>query len=232
MRLADERTVLAIVSDHGSAARTDAKTLHTIRANAIVRALGRKGELAAFAVGGRLHIRELDSSTSDAVEPPSFVRTLEEATVDGRKFFDIEKSDPPYYTVSLEPGGSTSGSVRLGENLVPVSELLTVSTFTGEHTLNGIIGLWGPPIRPGAVIEDAGLRDLAPTLLVLMGFPISSEMDGRVLREAFTDRFNTGLRIRTVESYRVSPQQRSERSEQQETEEEVEKKLRALGYLQ
>lgn len=42
-------------------------------------------------------------------------------------------------------------------------------------------------IRPaGAVVENASLYDLAPTILRLMDEPVAEHMDGRVLDEVIT----------------------------------------------
>lgn len=56
--------------------------------------------------------------------------------------------------------------------------------ISGTHRMNGIFMAYGAAVRPGAVVEGAGLVDLAPTLLHLMGEPVPEHMDGRVLHAA------------------------------------------------
>ncbi|HXF60005.1 MAG TPA: DUF2304 family protein [Caldilineaceae bacterium] len=56
--------------------------------------------------------------------------------------------------------------------------------ISGTHRMNGIFMAYGAAIRPGAVVENASLYDLAPTILHLMGEPAPPHMDGRVLSEA------------------------------------------------
>jgi predicted AlkP superfamily phosphohydrolase/phosphomutase len=56
---------------------------------------------------------------------------------------------------------------------------------TGHHRLEGIVALRGPEVRAGATLKQATLLDLAPTILLALGLPIPSDMDGRVLAEGF-----------------------------------------------
>jgi predicted AlkP superfamily phosphohydrolase/phosphomutase len=52
--------------------------------------------------------------------------------------------------------------------------------LTGNHTLDGIVLAVGPDI-PAGQLEDAGLMDLAPTLLHALDLPVPTYMEGRVL---------------------------------------------------
>lgn len=56
--------------------------------------------------------------------------------------------------------------------------------ISGTHRMNGVFMAYGAAIQPGAVVKDASLVDLAPTILHLMGEPPVGHMDGRVLSEA------------------------------------------------
>jgi predicted AlkP superfamily phosphohydrolase/phosphomutase len=55
--------------------------------------------------------------------------------------------------------------------------------MNGSHRQFGLLGLWGSGVASGKVIS-AGMEDIAPTLLHLMGEPIPGHMDGRLLSEA------------------------------------------------
>ena len=61
---------------------------------------------------------------------------------------------------------------------------------TGHHHMEGVVGLRGPGVRPGAKLEGASLLDPAPTILHYLGLHVPKYMDGRVLTDAFTDAFN------------------------------------------
>ncbi len=59
--------------------------------------------------------------------------------------------------------------------------------ISGTHRMNGIFMAYGAGVRPGTVVENASLIDLAPTILHLMGEAVPAHMDGRVLSEALID---------------------------------------------
>ena len=55
------------------------------------------------------------------------------------------------------------------------------------HRLNGILALRGAGLREDELVHGANLLDITPTILALFGLPIASDMDGRVLLEAFAE---------------------------------------------
>lgn len=63
--------------------------------------------------------------------------------------------------------------------------------ISGTHRMNGIFMAYGPDIRPGQVVEDASLIDLAPTILHLMNAPVPQQMDGRILHEIVSPDFDS-----------------------------------------
>lgn len=98
------------------------------------------------------------------------------------------------------------------------------------HTLNGILAAWGGPIRPGFRVTEAGVLDVAPTVLALLGLPLARDMDGRVLAEMIESRFLHQNPIREIATYET--EQWSEQSAiESPYDEEVLNRLRALGYL-
>ena len=52
------------------------------------------------------------------------------------------------------------------------------------HRIRGSIAMLGGPVRRGHQIQDAGVMDIAPTLLYLLGLPVDEKMAGRVLTDA------------------------------------------------
>ena len=66
---------------------------------------------------------------------------------------------------------------------------------------DGFLVLWGSGIRANVRLTSADVVDLAPTLLVLAGEPIARDMDGRVLAEAFDERFSQGTSIPVVTTF-------------------------------
>lgn len=99
----------------------------------------------------------------------------------------------------------------------------------GHHHREGVLVAAGPGVRPGEV-TGARLADLAPTVLALLGLPVSPTMDGHVLVGLFASPL--------VQSYEVAPQTGDRESSEEQsgyTEEEaaqVAARLSALGYLE
>ena len=60
---------------------------------------------------------------------------------------------------------------------------------SGNHQLDGIVGLYGPGVRGGFDVAGARIVDVAPTVLHLLGLPVQSDMDGRPLEAALTDEY-------------------------------------------
>jgi len=56
------------------------------------------------------------------------------------------------------------------------------------HRMNGMFMMAGENLKVGATINNAQITDLAPTILYIMGIPIPSDMDGRVLKDIFKHR--------------------------------------------
>jgi hypothetical protein len=91
----------------------------------------------------------------------------------------------------------------------------------------GILAVLGGPLGTA----DLGLvseRDLAPTVLHLLGLPVSRELDGRVLEEALAPAFRAQHPLRYVAAYgrRAAPPAAQSDFDRQMLEE-----LRSLGYI-
>ncbi|MBU0493741.1 MAG: alkaline phosphatase family protein [Chloroflexi bacterium] len=98
--------------------------------------------------------------------------------------------------------------------------------MNGTHRPDGVLLLAGPQVRAGTVLHSANIVDAAPTALHLLGLPVPSYMDGRVLVEALTvDR-------PVVDMEMSLPDAASPASYSPAEEAIVAARLRALGYLE
>jgi len=77
----------------------------------------------------------------------------------------------------------------------------------GGHTraAKGVLFVHGPHVRAGHRIEDAGPLDLMPTMAWLLGLPLSEELAGSPLTEAFEADFVARRGRRSVPSYGARP---------------------------
>lgn len=94
------------------------------------------------------------------------------------------------------------------------------------HRVDGVLAAWGARVRPARERGQAGLFDVAPTVLALLDLPANRRMRGHVipaftgLSPALAD-LPTSIVVRRVPSEKTSADQSAEYA----------KKLLALGYL-
>jgi predicted AlkP superfamily phosphohydrolase/phosphomutase len=102
---------------------------------------------------------------------------------------------------------------------------------TGTHRMNGIFFLRGPGVQPGAQVEGAGLIDVAPTVLALMGVPIPSMMDGRALSTALTAEMRNNLHIAFSDQVESAGAEPAGPVLSEQEEKIIRERLEALGYF-
>ncbi len=109
------------------------------------------------------------------------------------------------------------------------STVIPSTTTSGAHAPYGIFIATGDGIKAGEHIEEAHLRDIAPTALFAMNEPLTEDMDGRALTEVFTAE---GLAKRSLRregsSYKDSAGTGSYEDDEQD---EIQERMRALGYI-
>jgi predicted AlkP superfamily phosphohydrolase/phosphomutase len=102
----------------------------------------------------------------------------------------------------------------------------TFSGYSHYGSQDGIVIVSGPRARSGTTISSVHIRDVAPTLLALLGVPLSDELSGRVVAEALAET----PQVARVASY-GAPGAR-ETSAAPLLDDEALKELIALGYAQ
>jgi predicted AlkP superfamily phosphohydrolase/phosphomutase len=126
------------------------------------------------------------------------------------------------YAGGANPAGPLFGPV----------ESYTLEEWSGLHRMNGTLILRGPHVRQGWQIQDAQITDVAPTILYLLGMPVPSDMDGRVLTAALDPAL---LKRRPIEHVdRVSGEGPPEPDDylSEEEAEQIKEALRGLGYIE
>ncbi len=90
----------------------------------------------------------------------------------------------PDIIIKLKAGYSADSSTKISGIL---EEENLLEPITADHTRNGLFIISGSLIKKGTSLNRINLLDVAPTILSLAGVPIPSDLDGRVLSEAFLE---------------------------------------------
>jgi predicted AlkP superfamily phosphohydrolase/phosphomutase len=109
---------------------------------------------------------------------------------------------------SLRPGEVLLVVSGYGMQPVPLWRRLVGSveggaSASGTHAgaPDGVLLAVGDGIRAGAVLQEASVLDVAPTILYLMGLPVARDMEGRVLTEMLDEEFTRAHHLSFVPSY-------------------------------
>lgn len=100
---------------------------------------------------------------------------------------------------------------------------------TSAHSDRAFLAMRGPNVIPGGSIEGASILDLAPTILALLGGPIAEDLPGRILAGALRPEFLERFPPPSVATF--GPAQRPAASRSLPLEEELQERLRSLGYI-
>jgi hypothetical protein len=132
---------------------------------------------------------------------------------------------------------------RLRARLAPDTVLVVVSDHghspTIFHSMDtqhrhgppGILLLHGGPVRAGRLPARAGVLDVYPTLLYLLGIPVPADADGEVLAAALDPAFVARHPPTRVSSWDGLPRPRSAAPPDPERRRQELEKLYSLGYI-
>jgi hypothetical protein len=153
----------------------------------------------------------------------------------GRSVFKIILDEPEDITAEVNFGPeidinkivtcTVGNDTRLGDLVFSDGQL------SGIHSEWGILIMKGPGIRHGYRFDDATILDMTPTLLALRGLPIGEDMDGRVITEAISQDFLEEHPQQYIASYDAKDKEEQDITFSPRELEELEARLRNLGYL-
>lgn len=138
-----------------------------------------------------------------------------------------------FHNLSLMDGNADvySGDRKIGQ----LKEYLIIKEISGDHTLHGILLMKGPGIKRSLELRHCSVLDIVPTALYILGLPVADDMDGRILKDAFTAEFQKENPFQYIQSYEGRESIRDLSPIRQQSDKEVEKelleRLRSLGYI-
>jgi predicted AlkP superfamily phosphohydrolase/phosphomutase len=101
----------------------------------------------------------------------------------------------------------------------------------GKHAPDGIFVAFGSAMERRKDIGTVSILDVAPTVLYAMDLPVADDMDGRVLSQAFLPAYAAArpVRYQAGGPIGITEPQHTYTAEEQE---DIEDRLRSLGYLE
>ncbi len=143
--------------------------------------------------------------------------------------------DAPDLVILTNEGYNVNPSLSLSENAPLWESLRNVKSNklfkrVADHSSWGIFLAYGTDIKK-AVITEAKIYDLAPTILHIMDVPIPKDTDGRVLQEIFKEGSLLATKKRSYAPEDESKQLIPSKVYTHGEEEEIKDRLRKLGYL-
>ncbi len=100
------------------------------------------------------------------------------------------------------------------------------------HRAVGVLAAMGPGIRSGGSLSDAGVMDITPTLLALLGEPVGRDMDGFVIEELIDEAYLEQSPVRYIDTYEKERVDENGEPLESSVDEEIKEQLRSLGYIE
>ncbi|MFZ1947023.1 MAG: tetratricopeptide repeat protein [bacterium] len=99
------------------------------------------------------------------------------------------------------------------------------------HRMDGVVAFWGQGVKRGQSLAGAGVLDIAPTVLHVLGLPVDQRMPGRVLEEAFDPAWVASHPVRRSGGYDMALPGSGAVPVASEADQALKDKLASLGYV-
>lgn len=242
------QATVVVVSDHGQMADPEEQKGTGYRPRSeVLKELGLYEDVYATILNWKMTLRLVPGRERLTLER---VGELFENTVVKESGLPLYKVWPPgdgalRVGLRLDHIDATSGMIAntpvlLGNGrVVALKEVVDLSSgeayerMSGAHAINGIFIIRGENVKRNFASPDANLVDIVPTLLALHQKPIGQDMDGQVVEKIFEKGFLQANPVSYIDSYDVHLGEQEQVSEAlvEEERQELEDRLRALGYL-
>jgi len=160
-------------------------------------------------------------------DPECGCRVIEKVLMKEEVYWGAHLDRAPDIVFDTKTGYTVYNSFELGRNstFVPAGDLRS-----GSHEIDGIFIAAGKGIKQMTSLSKLRIWDITPTVLHVMGVPFPTDLDGRVVKEIFDPRSDLGKREIKYCTYRMK-ESRRESAFSKRDEEEIKKRMKALGYF-
>jgi len=229
-----------VVSDHGFQTCHEGKFRPSAKIVFLLNKIGMKERFNYTKIG---HSTIVTPRVDSAEQQQQYLRELKTEvdrimTIDRKiPIFETEIIEN-YMKISAQPrwkGYQFTDEIHLNGSRLIVEDVLDKGVLiTGMHEREGIVIIAGDGIKKGHRISGAEVYDITPTILALNNMPVAKDMDGKVLKDAFTDEFWQSSSLIYTDSYGAPEYVMFSEKELEivkENEDELESRLKSLGYL-
>ncbi len=230
-----EDALIVILSDHGQQAGP-ALPKPFIMSQSLLHLLGCHDRIWLTHIGYRSYLRPRRSQDGQG--------TLEELKgllgqiglqPDGVPVFQVlnEETARLAVEVSVPPDTRLESAVSLpGGQVTSLGAIVfDYGHISGHHSEYGVLIMRGPRVRKGHRVEGASIFDITPTVLALKNRPVGRDMDGQVIVDAVEESFLQENPVRYIASYETEERVQQEMPYTDTELENLEARLRTLGYL-
>lgn len=251
----DDNTSLIVISDHGFGPvynGIEAKSIITDRMHGLCDQDNCKIYYNDL-FGGTFYVNLKGREVDGVVDPSDYeivredfsrvLKELKDPKTDKNIISSVFKKEDVYYgpylhyapdIICLESEGNTiyPGAVKKDANEADDTNNLPYN-FSGFHRENGIFLIKGKDVKASGVVKGACIQDIAPTIFYILGLPVPDDMDGNVIIDAFDEAFikrNPVTYQKIKEKKKEKPEEIRQKSKS--AAEEIERQLRALGYME
>lgn len=231
--------------------RTREMSRRSIGASAPYRKIDWTATRVCYVNNQGLRINLAGREPKGVVAPADYEALRDELIMQALEIRDPETGHPVYARAvrreSLYHGGHESatadvvlvevnGSANADENFSTSAQInpdrldrrFAARGIPGNHADFGVLMAYGRGIATQARIDGAALEDVAPTLLHLLGLPVPRTMDGHVLESLLDKEWRSGRPVRFSDDDETME---GGSDLDRVDEEEIEERLRGLGYL-
>jgi len=228
--------ILIIVSDHGSKANVSGKRSRpfVIKADHLFKFIELEDKIRYSNIRCGLMLR---AERDDPQIEKEMIQRLGEVRIPdtGQRLFQLRAHG--YNNFELEANYDIQDfkgfRVEYRGKACPVEELLIPLTDSrsGAHDKeNAVLIMCGSPFKADYQASSVySITDILPTLLYALGIPVGRDMDGKVIEEAFDDKFLRENPISYVDTHDCN--RHAGPYEEGKINEEIRSQLRDLGYL-
>jgi len=170
--------------------------------------------------------REVADLLSGVTDPETGERVLEVS--DGDELFPEDEHSPDLVVEGVD-------GYEVVNTCDDDTAIENASKMAASHRSEGIIFAWGPDIKAGTRLTDASVYDLMPTVLHGAGLPVPETADGTVLTDVFAPESTPAtadVRTSSKAPEEVVDAGGAGRSDETEDFDDVEERLRGLGYME